>query len=153
MATVVSAISWYSLLQMLFFRPIYLHLSLFMTCRCFSACLSCINCIYILPFLGFEDTSFANFSSASHVFYDLRILLIEIVHPLRALSILCGYSSSKFCIFNPRKSPIADIVAQYPLRSIYFMDWADTWLTKNWYKKFERIWNERWRHLERKFLR
>ena len=27
------------------------------------------------------------------------------------------------------------------------------YLQKNWYKKFERIWSERWRHLERKFLR
>ena len=58
------------------------------------------NCIYILPFLGLEDTSFANFSSASHVFYDLRILLIEIVHPQRALSILCGYSPVKLCILE-----------------------------------------------------
>ena len=40
-----------------------------------------LNCIYILPFLGFEDTSFANFASASHIFYDLRMLLIEIMHP------------------------------------------------------------------------
>ena len=108
-ATVVSAIPWYSLLQILFFRPIYLHLSLFMTCRCFSACLSCLNCIYILPFLGLKDTSFANFSSASHVFYDLQMLLIEIMHPLLALSITCRYSPLKFCIFNLRKSTIADI--------------------------------------------
>ena len=26
------------------------------------------------------------------------------------------------------------------------------YLQKNWYKKFERIWSERWRHLERRFL-
>ena len=58
------------------------------------------NCIYILPFLGLEDTSFANFSSASHVFYDLRILLIEIVHPQRALSMPCGYSPVKLCILE-----------------------------------------------------
>ena len=38
------------------------------------------NCIYILPFLGFEDTSFANFTSASHIFYDLRMLPIKILH-------------------------------------------------------------------------
>ena len=38
------------------------------------------NCICILPFLGLEDTSFANFSSASHVFYDLQMLLIKILH-------------------------------------------------------------------------
>ena len=58
------------------------------------------NCIYILLVLGFEDTSFANFSSASHVFYDLRILLIEIVHPQRALSMPCGYSPVKLCILE-----------------------------------------------------
>ena len=90
-----------------------------------------LNCIYILPFLEFEDTSFANFASTSHVFDNMRMLLIEILHPLLALSmpcgcspvklrilalsILCGCSPSKFCIFNFRKSTIADIVAQYPL--------------------------------------
>ena len=88
------------------------------------------NCIYILPFLWFEDASFANFSSASHVFDNLKMLLIEILHPQFVLSITCRYSPVKLCIFNLRKSTIADIVAQYPLRSIYFMDWADTWLTK-----------------------
>ena len=88
------------------------------------------NCIYILPFLGFKDTSFANFASTSHVFDNVRMLLIEILHPRLAISMTCRYSQSKFCIFNLLKSTIADIVAQYPLRSIYFMDWADTWLTK-----------------------
>ena len=38
------------------------------------------NCIYILLFLGFEDTSFANFTSVSHIFYDLRMLPIKILH-------------------------------------------------------------------------
>ena len=78
-----------------------------------------INCIYILPFLEFEDTSFANFASTSHVFDNMRMLLIEILHPLLALSMPCGCSPSKFCIFNFRKSTIADIVARYPLSSIY----------------------------------
>ena len=82
------------------------------------------NCIYILPFLGFKDTSFANFASTSHVFDNVRMLLIEILHPQLALSMLCGY----------------------------FTAWGNTLLTKNWYKKFERIWSERWWHLERKFL-
>ena len=66
------------------------------------------NCIYILPFLRLEDTSFANFSSASHIFDNVRMLLIEIVHPLLALSMPCRYSSPKFCICNLRKSTIAD---------------------------------------------
>ena len=100
---------------MLFFRPMYLQLALLWTCRCFSVCLACINCIYILLFLGFEDTSFANFTSASHIFYDLRMLLIEILHPQPALSRPCGYSTVKMCILNPRKSIIADISPQYPL--------------------------------------
>ena len=38
------------------------------------------NYICILPFLGFEDTSFADFTSTSHVFYALRILLIKILY-------------------------------------------------------------------------
>ena len=67
------------------------------------------NCIYILPFLGFEDASFANFSSASHIFDNMRMLLIEISHPQPALSITCRYSPVKLRIFNPRKSTIVDI--------------------------------------------
>ena len=38
------------------------------------------NCIYILPFLGFKDTSFANFASTSQVFDNVRMLLIKILH-------------------------------------------------------------------------
>ena len=78
------------------------------------------NYICILPFLEFKDTPFANFASTSHIFDNMRMLLIEIVHPQLALSMLCRYSSAKFCIFNPLESTIADIVARYPLSSIYF---------------------------------
>ena len=78
------------------------------------------NCICILHYLGFKDTSFANFTSTSHVFDNVRMLLIEILHPQLALSMLCGYSSSTFCIFNSRKPIITDIAVQYPLSSIYF---------------------------------
>ena len=67
------------------------------------------NCIYILPFLGFEDTSFTDFTSTSHIFDNMRVLLIEIMHPQLALSMLCRYSQSKFCIFNTLKFTIADI--------------------------------------------
>ena len=77
-----------------------------------------INCIYILPFLGFEDTSFANFASTSHVFDNVRMLLIKIVHPQLALSITCRYILQKLRIFNSRKSIITDITAQYSLSSI-----------------------------------
>ena len=67
------------------------------------------NCICILSFLVFEDTSFTNFASTSYIFDNLRMLLIEIMHPQLALSILCRYSQSKFCIFNTLKFTIADI--------------------------------------------
>ena len=66
------------------------------------------NCIYILPFLGFKDTPFANFASTSHIFDNVKMLPSKITHPQLALSMLCGYFTSKFCIFNPRKSTIAD---------------------------------------------
>ena len=46
-----------------------------------------VNFICILPYLGFKDTSFANFASASHVFDNMRILLIKILHLQLALSI------------------------------------------------------------------
>ena len=38
------------------------------------------NCICILPFLGFKDTSFANFASTSHIFDNVRMLPIKILH-------------------------------------------------------------------------
>ena len=67
-----------------------------------------VNCICILPFLGFKDTPFANFASTSHIFDNMKMLPSKITHPQLALSMLCGYFTSKFCIFNPRKSTIAD---------------------------------------------
>ena len=42
--------------------------------------LSCINCICILLFLGFKDTPFANFASTSHVFDNVKMLSIKILH-------------------------------------------------------------------------
>ena len=112
LTTDVSALPRYSLLQMLFFCPPYLRLAFHWTCRYFSACLSC------------------TISSTSCLFWDLRILPSQILHLHLTFSITWGCSPSKFCIFNPLESTIADIVAQYPLRSIYFMDWANTLLTK-----------------------
>ena len=88
------------------------------------------NCICILPFLGFKDTPFANFASTSHVFDNVRMLPSKITHPQLALSMLCGCSSSKFCIFNPLKSTIADIFSHILWVAIYFTSWADTLLTK-----------------------
>ena len=39
------------------------------------------NCIYILLFLGFEDTSFANFTSISHILDNVKMLPSKITHP------------------------------------------------------------------------
>ena len=61
------------------------------------------NCIYILPFLGFEDTPFANFASTFHIFDNMRILLIEILHPQFALSITCRFRAE---IVHPQFSKI-----------------------------------------------
>ena len=99
LTTDVSALPWYSLLQMLFFRPIVSATCSSLDLQMFFSLPGMYNCIYILLFLGFEDTSFANFTSASHIFYDLRMLLIEILHPQPALSRPCGYSQVKFCFF------------------------------------------------------
>ena len=57
------------------------------------------NCIYILSFLGFKDTSFANLASTSHVFDNVRMLPSKIPHPQPILSIPCRYSPAKFCSF------------------------------------------------------
>ena len=150
LTTDVSALPWYSLLQMLFFRPMYLQLALLWTCRCFSVCLACINCIYILLFLGFKDTSFANFASTSHVFDNVRMLFIEILHPQPALSRPCGYSPIKMCILE---NPLSQISPPISFKLLFTSQLEPIYcLQKNWYKKFERIWSERWRHLERKFL-
>ena len=111
---------------MLFFRSMYLHLALFMTCRCFSACLSCTiastSCLFwdlrILPSQIFHlHPTFSMTCGCSSVklcilnlfFQRFADTPIKIVHPQRALSITCRYSPLKFCIFNLRKSTIADI--------------------------------------------
>ena len=78
----VSTLPWYSPLQMLFFRLMYLQLVFLWTCRCFLHCLSC------------------TIASASCLFYNLRILPAKILHPQLALSIPCRYSPQKFCILN-----------------------------------------------------
>ena len=96
--------TWFSLsLQILLILPIML------------------NCIYIVPFLKLEDASFANFASTSHVFDNVRMFLIEIMHLQPTLSKPCRYSLSKLRIFNPLKSTIADIAAHYSLSHIYSM--------------------------------
>ena len=88
------------------------------------------NCICILPFLGFKDTSFANFASTSHIFDNVKMLPSKITHLQLALSMLCRYSLYKFCIFNTLKFTIADIFPHILWVAIYFTSWADTLLTK-----------------------
>ena len=107
------------------------------------------NCICILPFLGFKDTPFVNFASTSHIFDNVKMLPGKITHPQLALSMLCGCSPSKFCIFNPLSQ-----ISSLDILWVLFTSQLEPihYLQKNWYKKFERIWSERWRHLERKFL-
>ena len=80
--TNVSATCFSSNLQMLFSLPVM------------------YNCIYILSFLGFKDTSFANLASTSHVFDNVRMLPSKIPHPQPVLSIPCRYSPVKMCILN-----------------------------------------------------
>ena len=80
--TNVSATCFSSNLQMLFSLPVM------------------YNCIYILSFLGFKDTSFANLASTSHVFDNVRMLPSKIPHPQPVLSIPCRYSPVKLCILN-----------------------------------------------------
>ena len=70
------------------------------------------NFICILPFLELEDTSFANFTSTSHVFDNVRMLLIKILH--------LQFPKIHYLRYLPK----------YSLRPIYFTDWADTWLIK-----------------------
>ena len=98
----------YSLVQILFWQLMYLQYLDIYCCRCslgtnvsatcFSSNLQMLfslpdmyNCICSLPFLGFEDTSFSNFTSASHVFYNLQMLSIKILHLQPALSTTCRY--------------------------------------------------------------
>ena len=108
----VSAMPWYSLVQMLFFRLVHLRLVFLWTCRCFLHCLSC------------------TIASSTCPFYTLQILPTEFLHPQSALATPCRYSQLNFCILTSRKSTIADIVAQYSLSPIYSMACADTFLTK-----------------------
>ena len=150
-ATDVSARPWYSLLQMLFWQLLYLQLTFLWACRYFSACLAC------------------TIASASCLFWDLKILPLQILHLHLTFSITWRCSPVKLRIRNLlfqcfADAPIKILHLQAPrihyrryrhsisFVAIHFTTWANTLLTKKWYKKFERIWSERWRHLERKFL-
>ena len=126
----VSTRLWYSLLQMLFWESMYLQLTFLRTCRYFSACLSC------------------TIASTSCLFWDLKILPLQILHlhptfsitwrcspvKLRIRNLLFQYfadtSHQNFASSLP-ENPLSQIpFTQYPLRSIYFTTWANTLLTK-----------------------
>ena len=112
-----------------------------------------VNCIYILPFLGFKDTPFANFASTSHIFDNVKMLPSKITHPtcsfnaLRILHIkILHLQSPKIHYRRYLSHNILWVLFTSQLEPIHY-------LQKNWYKKFERIWNGRWWHLERRLLR
>ena len=111
------------------------------------------NCICILPFLGFKDTPFANFASTSHIFDNVKMLPSKITHPtcsfnaLRILHIkILHLQSPKIHYRKYLSHNILCVLFTSQLEPIHY-------LQKNWYKKFERIWNGRWWHLERRLLR
>ena len=70
---------------------------------------------------------------------------------------LCRCSFGNWCICNSLIFAVVDALLGTNVNILYvlFTSWTKPihYLQKNWYKKFERIWSERWRHLERKFLR
>ena len=70
------------------------------------------NCIYILPFLGFKDTPFANFASTSYVFDNVKMLLSKITHLQPTLSIPCRCSPVKSRILNLLFQFFADALHQ-----------------------------------------
>ena len=92
------------------------------------------NCICILPFLGFKDTSFANFASTSHIFDNVKMLPSKITHLQLALLMLCGCSPSKFCIFNSPKIHYRRYLSPYPLLLFTSQLEPIHYLQKNWYK-------------------
>ena len=92
--TVVSATCFSSNLQILLSLPVM------------------YNCIYILPFLGFKDTPFANFASTSYVFDNVKMLLSKITHLQPALSIPCRCSPVKSRIRNLLFQCFADALHQ-----------------------------------------
>ena len=71
-----------------------------------------VNCIYILPFLGFKDTPFANFASTSYVFDNVKMLLSKITHLQPTLSIPCRCSPVKSRILNLLFQFFADALHQ-----------------------------------------
>ena len=85
------------------------------------------NCIYILPFLGFKDTPFANFASTSHVFDNVRMLPIKILY------------------LYPPKIHYRRYHLSISFVAIHFTTWANTLLTQ----KFTLLCISRWRSLNR----
>ena len=140
----------YLLLQIFFWQLMYLHYLDILCCRCsFLA-----QCICNLLFFELADT----FQPAWPVQLHLHL----------AFSMPCGYSLVKMCILNllflcftdtPHQNfassipenPLSQILLNIP--RVHSLHGLSRYIPyKNWYKKFERIWSERWRHLERRFL-
>ena len=74
--TIASASCLFWDLKILPLQILHLHLTFSITWRCSPVKLR----ICILPFLGFEDTPFANFASTSHIFDNVKMLPIKILH-------------------------------------------------------------------------
>ena len=149
------SISWgYLLVQMPLWQTLYLHRLNIRCCRCFFW----DRCIRNLLFFKLADT----FQPACHVKLHLHHMF----------SITWGCFSLKLCILNVLFQCLADTPHQNfissipenslsqmpsPKKNILWVLFTSQlepihYLQKNWYKKFERIWGERWRHLERKFI-
>ena len=104
----VSIFSVYSPLQMLFFRPMYLQDFNIHYCRCSFGEQRICNLLFFELADAFQPAYLYTIASTSHIFDNMRMLLIEIVHPQLALSITCRYILQKLRIFNSIKSIIAD---------------------------------------------
>ena len=75
------------------------------------------NCIYILPFLKPEDASFVNFASTSHVFDNVRMLLIKILY-LQSPKISC-----RRCLPPPKN--ILCVLFTSQLEPIHYLEKID----------------------------
>ena len=113
----VSIFSVYSPLQMLFFRPMYLQDFDIHCCRCSFLDQHICNLLFFELADTFQPACHNTIASTSCLFLDLRILLIEILHPQLALSITCRYIPQKLRIFNSIKSIIADTPHQNDISS------------------------------------
>ena len=130
----------------------YLHPEFICCRRCFfdNWCI-CTALIFIVAdaLLGI-NTSATCFSSNLQILLSLPVMY-NCIYILLFLK-LADTSHQNFASSIPE-----NFLAQIPSPNtlcILFTSQLEPihYLQKNWYKKFERIWSERWWHLERKFL-